>query len=128
MCIRDRNIASRVDSYLTNMKLPWEKQLAITVVSVGALELHIRVSEDELKFQKTWFKNYPTQVIVLCWERTLCYLGVGLDSGLIEVLKIPSETRFLKFSEQASIQAHTARVMGLYIEYSTGYILSLIHI
>jgi hypothetical protein len=44
------NVASRVDSYLTNMKLPWEKELAITVVSVGSVELHIRISEDPIKF------------------------------------------------------------------------------
>jgi len=34
----DMNVASRVDAYLTNMKMPWEKEAPPTLLSVGALE------------------------------------------------------------------------------------------
>ena len=34
----DMNIVSRVDAYLTNMKMPWEKEAPPTLLSVGALE------------------------------------------------------------------------------------------
>ena len=37
----DMNVASRVDAYLTNMKMPWEKEAPPTLLSVGALECMI---------------------------------------------------------------------------------------
>lgn len=53
------NVASRVDSYLTNMKLPWEKEAPPTLLSVGALECYILISETEFKFDRIWSKTYP---------------------------------------------------------------------
>ncbi len=35
------NVASRVDAYLTNMKMPWEKDAPPTLLSVGALECYM---------------------------------------------------------------------------------------
>jgi len=32
------NAASRLDAYLTNMKMPWEKEAPPTLLSVGTLE------------------------------------------------------------------------------------------
>lgn len=31
---------SRIDSYLTNAKMPWEKEAPPVIVTVGALELY----------------------------------------------------------------------------------------
>jgi len=44
------NVASRVDAYLTNMKMPWEKEAPPTLLAVGCLECWVKVSDaDEFK-------------------------------------------------------------------------------
>lgn len=40
----DLNTVSRVDSYLTNMKMPWEKEAPPVLVTVGALEFYMMSS------------------------------------------------------------------------------------
>lgn len=56
----DMNVASRVDAYLTNMKMPWEKEAPPTLLSVGALECWVRAAgDDEYKFERVWSKTYP---------------------------------------------------------------------
>lgn len=65
------NVASRVDSYLTNMKLPWEKDLPPVIVSVGAVECYLQENLNEFKFDKVWTKTFSSQVlaiIVFCIE------------------------------------------------------------
>lgn len=56
------NVASRVDSYLTNMKLPWEKDLPPVIVSVGAVECYLQENPNEYKFDRVWTKTFPCQV------------------------------------------------------------------
>lgn len=54
------NVASRVDAYITNMKMPWEKEAPPTLLFVGALECWVRSSgDDEFKFDRVWSKTYP---------------------------------------------------------------------
>lgn len=62
--ISDMNVASRVDSYLTNMKLPWEKDLPPVIVSVGAVECYIQDNINEFKFDRVWTKTFSCQVIL----------------------------------------------------------------
>lgn len=59
----DMNIASRLDSYLTNVNLPWEKKTEAHI-SVGAAFAY-KVTTDSNKtfyFEKLWAKSYPKQV------------------------------------------------------------------
>jgi hypothetical protein len=59
----DMNIASRLDSYLTNVNLPWEKKTDAHI-SVGAAFAY-KVTSDSNKcfyFEKLWAKSYPKQV------------------------------------------------------------------
>jgi len=57
--ISDMSVTSRVDSYLTNMKMPWEKELPPgTMVTVGAVECYSQPFEDEYKFDKLWTKTF----------------------------------------------------------------------
>ena len=50
------NVANRVDQYLTNMKMPWEKVAPPVIISVASVELYIQTSE--FKFEKLWNKSY----------------------------------------------------------------------
>lgn len=60
------NVANRVDQYLTNMKMPWEKVAPPVIISVANLELYVQSSD--LKFEKLWTKSFKAQAICLCWE------------------------------------------------------------
>jgi len=74
------SVTSRVDSYLTNMKLPWEKTLPQgTLVTVGAVECYLQKKEldEEVKFDKLWTKTFQSQVICLYWDQASCNLLIG---------------------------------------------------
>jgi len=78
--VSDMNVASRVDSYLTNMKMPWENDLPQdTLVTVGAIECYLQVGDLESgpKFDKMWVKTFQTQVIMLYWDQPSCTLLLG---------------------------------------------------
>ena len=63
MALSDMNILSRVDSYFTNMTMPWEKKKEAkqaksvlteeAVATVGALQ-HFRISEDPGDPKNAW--------------------------------------------------------------------------
>lgn len=73
------SVTSRVDSYLTNMKMPWEKEVPPgTTVTVGAVECYLQTGKlEEVKFEKLWTKTFQTQVIVMHWDQPTCNLLVG---------------------------------------------------
>jgi hypothetical protein len=63
------NVASRVDAYITNMKMPWEKEAPPTLLAVGCLECWVKVNDtDEFKYyyliyfryERLWNKTYPS--------------------------------------------------------------------
>lgn len=59
----DMNIASRLDAYVTNFNLPWEKKTDAHI-SVGAV-FAFKVannSDGTFHFDKLWAKSFPTQV------------------------------------------------------------------
>jgi hypothetical protein len=59
----DMNIASRLDAYITNVNLPWEKKTDAHI-SVGATFAFkvISDSRNEYYFEKLWAKSFPKQV------------------------------------------------------------------
>ncbi len=74
------SVTSRVDSYITNIKMPWDKNLPQgTLVTVGAVECYSQKNEleDEVKFEKLWTKTFQSQVISLYWDDASNNLLVG---------------------------------------------------
>ena len=65
----DMNIASRLDAYVTNFNLPWEKKTDAHI-SVGALfAFKVTYSSDgSYHFDKLWAKSFPTQVIIFIYN------------------------------------------------------------
>ena len=59
----DMNIASRLDAYVTNFNLPWEKKTDahISVGAVFAFKVTYN-SDGNYHFDKLWAKSFPTQV------------------------------------------------------------------
>ena len=92
----EMNLASRMDSYFTNVSMPWEKKLDKkddTVSSVGALQ-HIKIeicegnkltrNNGNIWLQTpTWAKTYGSQTNILHWCDEQSVLYNGLDNGQI---------------------------------------------
>lgn len=59
----DMNIASRVDSYLSNMKKPWQDESKANIVnsSVGILECHLAQTNEKFEYKKAWTKSFSSQ-------------------------------------------------------------------
>ncbi len=121
----DMNIASRLDAYLTNVNLPWEKKTDAHI-SVGAVFAY-KVTNDSnnaFYFEKLWAKSFPKQTGVISWEPESSTLAVGLDDGKIFFYKINSESNFLQFDELCELKPHSNRIMGLCFDSKSGYIYS----
>lgn len=59
------NPVSRLNSYVSNTKMPWEKDILAkgkVLMEVGSVEAW---TESGPNFQQKWAKNYPSQAIVL---------------------------------------------------------------
>lgn len=92
------NVLTRVDAYMTNMKMPWESEGGEpALVNVGNLECWVR--DEEGRYLKQWMKGYNAQAITLCWEASSHTILVGLDSGSINLLTLDQKSGFKKYSE-----------------------------
>lgn len=122
--ISDMSVTSRVDSYLTNMKMPWEKEVPPgTTVTVGAVECYLQTGKlEDVKFEKLWTKTFQTQVINLYWDQATSNLIVGKDDGTITVLKVSAELNYIKYDEVLTSKVHQARVMGACLDSISEYI------
>jgi hypothetical protein len=122
--ISDMSVTSRVDSYLTNMKMPWEKEVPPgTTVTVGAVECYLLNGKlEDVKFEKMWTKTFQTQVINMYWDHTTSNLIVGKDDGSVTVLKVSAELNYLKYDEILTNKLHQGRIMGLCLESISEYI------
>ena len=122
----DMKITSRVDAYITNANLPWEKKTN-EHISVGAL-FAFRVFEEKRGntyiFERLWAKSYPQQTGVVYFNKNCSYVGVGLDQGDVIFYKVSKEKKFSEFEEILNFKHHTNRVMGLSYDDKNNYIYS----
>ena len=81
----DMNITSRVDAYITNTNLPWEKKTNehISVGAVFAFKVIENKRGNTYMFEKLWAKSFPEQTGTVYFNKKGLYLGVGLDSGVM---------------------------------------------
>jgi len=49
-----------------------------------------------------WTKTFPTQAICLFWDQTSNTLAIGLDSGIIDILKVSTELNYVKYNSIVS--------------------------
>ena len=55
--VSEMNIANRVDSYLTNMKMPWEKVAPPVIMSVSSLEAWVQGADS---YEKLWSRSFKS--------------------------------------------------------------------
>ena len=66
--VSDMSVLSRMDSYLSNAKLPWDREdKPACVASVGVLECY--VEKKKFEFQKLWSKKFAFQAICMGWNK-----------------------------------------------------------
>ena len=122
----DMKIASRLDAYVTNVNLPWEKKTEAHI-SVGSV-FAFKVVQDKKgitkTFEKLWAKSFPEQTGVVNFDKESLILQVGLDSGTVVFFKTSQESKYLAYDEMCRIKPHNARVMGVAFDAKPGYIYS----
>lgn len=130
--LSDMKLASRLDAYLTNVNLPWEKnkQDTQTYATVGAVLFYWVGVEGDGKtwnFTRIWAKNFPSQTNVMLYCATLKQLIVGLDSGKIHVYQITESAwgNPTGLEEIAELKTHAKWVMGLSYDPDLRYLTSI---
>ena len=122
----DMKIASRIDAYVTNVNLPWEKKTDahISVGSVFAFKVVYDKKGIVHSYEKLWAKSFPEQTGVVNFDKENLVLQVGLDSGTVVFYKTSEESKYLAYDEICRVKPHNARVMGLAFDSKPGYIYS----
>ena len=97
----DMKIASRLDAYVTNVNLPWEKKTDahISVGSVFAFKVIQDKKNVPHSYEKLWAKSFPEQTGVVNFDKENLVLQVGLDSGTVIFYKTTQESKFLDYEE-----------------------------
>ena len=114
----DMNIVSRVDSYITNVNLPWEKSNGehMTVGAVFAFKVNFGVSKTKDIFDKRWAKSFPVQTGVINFSIEKSILMLGLDNGKFLLYQTGIESKYSYYELLFEGKPHTDRVMGVEIE------------
>jgi len=124
--LSEMKITSRLDSYLTNLNLPWEKKKDDTYSTVGALIFYrvgLRESNGEWVFTRLWAKNFAVQTNILWWSPDKEMIFMGMDDGVIYGFSIVNKG--ISLSQEVEIKAHSKRVMGLAYDSENHHIISI---
>lgn len=113
----DMSAISRVDSYITNMNMPWDKKTDQVLLSVGVLEawLQSKKGMEEYSYERLWHKNFKSQAICIHYNEDLGMIFSGCDNGDIIGLKFKIKSP-LKYKEILNEKIHAKRVMGLFTD------------
>ena len=114
----DMNIASRVDSYITNVNLPWEKTNGehMTVGAIFAFKLNFKANNPSDIFDRRWGKSFPIQTGVINYNIEKSILMAGLDNGKFILFHTGIDSKFCDYEILYERKPHTARVMGIDID------------
>ena len=113
----DMNVASRVDSYITNVNLPWEKNTNfITVGAVFAFKLNFKAVNPSDIFERRWAKSYPLQTGVINFSLEKNILMVGLNNGKFDLYQTGLDSKYTQYELLYEGKPHNARVMGIDID------------
>ena len=115
----DMNMASRVDSYITNVNLPWEKKTDehMTVGAVFAFKLNLTADNIEKQFIRKWAKSYREQSSVVNFNIESNILMVGQFNGEFYLYKTGIESKYRNFQEIVKAKPHNSRIMGIDIDH-----------
>jgi hypothetical protein len=117
----DMSLISRIDSEITNVKLPWEEETN-SHISIGGVIVYKLDNNNVV--DRLWTKSYPKQTGVVSWCNETNVLTVGLDDGKIILYKVNKDSNFTQFDEVLEIKPHNDRIMGISLDASKYYLYS----
>jgi hypothetical protein len=89
----DSFVLSRIDSYISNTRMPWESAPP-PLVSVGALNVWAR--DDNNGWSCVVSQYFNSQATALAWDSSKNHAYVGMDSGMIMVYQVDLDTAQLQ--------------------------------
>ena len=126
--LSDPNTISRIDSYVTNFNMPWDKptERDQALLAVGSLEAWGRVKKggDMFYYEKLWVKTFKSQAICMHYNEKIDMIAVGCDAGHVGIFLLDKKEPH-KFSEIVLEKVHTARVMRVFINHRQGTVISI---
>ena len=119
-CCSDMSVISRTDSMFSNFSFGVKKKQDNLIPLGAAFIYQCELDEKEIyKIHKIWVKTYPIQTGVIYWEDVNEYFCVGNDDGKIHIYKPVPNTHYLKMDDVITLNHHSNRVMGLYLDPDT---------
>jgi hypothetical protein len=90
----DMNIASRVDAYITNVNLPWEKKTDAHISVGAAFAFKVTPIKDGYYFEKMWAKSFPHLTNTRHWQKVSLKQPIG--SGMLTAVSNIIRYNFIK--------------------------------
>jgi len=121
-CLSDVNAVSRIDSYFTNYKLPWDSNTDKNELtfSVGLFEVYSLKNEQNLRFQNAFNVSYNSQAYCLAFNELLNLFAIGCDDGSIHFYQFDKQKRpFHKVIFEDKI--HNKRITHIAIDGLKGF-------
>ncbi len=121
-CLSDVNAISRFDSYVTNSKLPWEKNSEKDEItfSVGLFEVYSLRDEANLRFQNAFNISYKSQAYCIAYNELSNLFAIGCDDGSIHFYQFDKQKRpFHKLIFEDKI--HNKRITHIAIDGLKGF-------
>lgn len=126
--VSDTSTMSRLDSYLTNIHMPWDKNVKSdeALLAVGGLEAWGRVKRggDKFYYEKMWLKTLKSQAICLDYNEKLQLIAIGCDSGELGLFLLDKSDPF-KVDQLALEKIHSARIMRVNIDHKAKMIYTI---
>lgn len=112
----DMKIMSRMDSYISNIEMPWENTKD-KILPVGYFQAYrFYKKNDQYFLDKHYEQSFTEQTGVINYDVKNSIVQIGLDSGLIYLLKTSAESGFYTYEELIRVKPHTNRVMGVELD------------
>lgn len=115
----DTGSISRVDSYVTNLKMPWEKKDPnMVLLAVGHLECFQRkkTSDGKFEFKEAWKKKFKSQAICITFCESSRLLAVGCNDGSIHAVDLSGSQLDTRPETIDRFKLHGGRVMAISID------------
>ena len=119
-CCEDSFVLSRLDSYIANVRMPWEEKGA--TVPIGALNVWLRDSANDWSCVSSLY--FDCQASFLAWDNVKQHLFVGCETGavLIYVVNLLDE-RNAKLVSFAEFKHHDNRITGIFFDASKQHLI-----
>lgn len=116
---QDADMLSRTNTFLTNIKLPWEKSVG-NELPLGVL--NVWSQNESGAWDVSAFKDFDSKASAIAWDPPRFRAFVGFESGEIKIFEIKQP--YTRITELKSIFHHTARVSSLIYDNITDLLIS----